>query len=769
MPQGIITSIKARLSDPLRRSSDALIIGTGITSVLGLAFWALAARWLPTDAVGVGAALMATITLLANFSTLGMRNALLRFLPAAGAGTTRLILTCYAVCAGAAMLAAIIFLAGQPLWADKLGFLRENPLTSMVFVFGTAIWVIFVLQDQVLIGLRRTGWVPLQNGLSSVLKIVVLPLVAGAAIWAIFMASILPAFLAVVFITALVLRYARQAAASDSRLASEPRVPLSKLVRFAASDHFATLLWFATTDVLTLIVLHVSGAEVSAYWYMANAIGYSLYLVTSNVGSALIAESAHDPEHSIIHARKALAHSAQLVIPAAIIGILLAPFALNLMGAQYAKNATPTLQLILASAVPQLIVGISVSTARVRGHMGTVVGVYVFTAATIWGGSVFALQIWGLTGVGIVILLNQSIVALFLLATGKTGLGNIGISWRAMVLNAEKLLLTTRRKRNERRSDALLGRALEACGMPKAKESTMLVSDADTLVMAVGDTTEPMVIKIAISAAASQGLDHHGQHLNDLATLLEPDLLAVIPKMIRHGKLDGQLVLVESKLPGLTISETGINDAASRAALKKMGKIHEATRRIEVVDATLLAHLIDEPIAIIRRGYGMPGVGAKLDRIIEVFHRAWLGREVELGYVHGDFWPGNVLAEDCAQDVCISGIIDWEDACRRGLPDTDLVHWWLSTQPGEIGDVVRAALDDSQKLRADFDRFGITLPNSDLEIEHIILLAWIMHVSSGFARATTNKVGLVWIARNVSPIVRLFDADASIATAGKRR
>ena len=50
------SSVRERLSDPLRRSSDALIIGTGLTSLLGLAFWALAARWLSTEAVGIGAA-----------------------------------------------------------------------------------------------------------------------------------------------------------------------------------------------------------------------------------------------------------------------------------------------------------------------------------------------------------------------------------------------------------------------------------------------------------------------------------------------------------------------------------------------------------------------------------------------------------------------------------------------------------------------------------------------------------------------------------------
>lgn len=297
----------------------------------------------------------------------------------------------------------------------------------------------------------------------------------------------------------------------------------------------------------------------------------------------------------------------------------------------------------------------------------------------------------------------------------------------------------------------------------------MLVSDSDTLVVAVDGADKPMVLKIAISAAASRGLDHHARSITDLASLLGPEISTVVPRSLRHGNLDGHLVLVESKLPGQTISETGTYDAASSAALEKLGQIHEATRSIEVVDSAVLAHWIDDPLAVIRRGYGIPSAGAKLDRMAEMFHRAWLGREVAVGYIHGDFWPGNVLIGSGAEGASVTGIIDWENACPRGLPDADLVHWWLTTQQGHLGDVVRAALEDPDKLRADLARLGAGLPNDDLEIELIVLLAWIMHVSAGFERATTHKVSLVWVARNVSPIVRLFNADAPISTAGKRQ
>ena len=761
-------SARERLKDPLRRNADALIVGTVLTSALGLVFWALAARWLPASAVGIGAALMSTVALLANFATLGMRNGLVRFLPAAGAGSVRLILTSYAICGGAAMLAAGIFLAGQPLWAGKLGFLRESPLTALLFVTGTAVWVVFVLQDQVLIGLRRTGWVPLQNGVCSVLKIAALPLMASAAAWAVFAATLLPALLAVAFISVLVMRYGRKAAELDSRPASEARIPVSNLVRFAASDHLATLLWFATADVLTLMVLHVEGTEASAYWYIANTIGYSLYLVTSNVGSALIAESVHDSDNAARHARKALLHSAQLVVPAAVAGILAAPLILRLMGEDYAEHATTTLQLILASAIPQLLIGISLSTARVRGDMGIVVGVYVFTAVTTWSGSWFALHLWGITGIGIVILLNQILLAGFLLSTGRTGLWDGKGARRSPLTVVEQLPSVWRRWSNQRRARKLIGSVLEACGIPQAAQVKMLTSDSDTLVLEICDTEEPVVVKIAISPAASQGLDRHAEAVAGLASVTAREIVELLPRVLRQETMGGNKILVESRLPGRPMADPDNEVEACVAALAAMTKIHAATSMVREVDEAMLAAWIDEPLAVIRRGYAFPGAAAKLDGLSSELRQAWLGRHLVTGFVHGDFWTGNVLLGPTPSHPRVTGIVDWENANPNGLPDADLVHWWLAAQPGQLGDAVCKALGDPDSIRTGLAALGAVMPNNDLKIEHVVLLAWMGHVSAGLSRASTNQLGVVWQARNVAPVIRLFDADGARTTAGDR-
>lgn len=737
---------RIRGADALHANANALIVSTAVTSVAGLAFWALAARWLPADSVGIGTALVSVLTLLANVATLGLRNGMVRFLPEAGASTRRVITTSCLSCALAALALSAVFLVGQPLWAGQLAFLRDDAVAVVAFAGSTVVWVLFVLQDHVLIGLRKSVWVPVKNLAYSLGKIAALPLVATLSAWAVLGATVLPAVLAVVGVGVLVMALTR-----DGGAPRELRPPMSvgQLVRFAAADQIAWLVWVATPHVLTLIVLHVKGPEASAYYYMANMIGYSLYLVTSNIGSALIAESAHDPVRAASHARTALAHSVRLVFPLAIVGVLVGPFALRIMGEDYAAHAGAAMQLIILSALPQTIVGISVNTARVRHEMSTVVMTYVFLAVTIWGGSWITLQWWGVTGVGATILVAQSAAALGLVLTGRTGLMS-GVPTADTVWAAvASLSLAARRSRSRRDQRRLLRPVLEACAVPEAVEARTLGSDSDSLVAAVSGPAGDFVLKIATTAAADRNLARHAETVGELHLLCDAGVTELVPVVVERVIVDGRTVVRETLLPG----QTPTTDPGPVAAAA-ITRLHMATARSVLVTPELAERWIDLPAAAVAGLDVGDRHRAAVDRIASYLRDELVGRTITVSWTHGDYWPGNVLVSGDPPHQTVTGIIDWEDAMDPGLPDADLVHWYLSTRISDLGAAVCAALDDPGQVEGYFAPAGVVLPNAQLDPSAAVLLAWLWHVAHTRSRSTRSGPGRIWIARSVHPVLR---------------
>lgn len=755
-----IFRIRLRSVDALYSSANALIVSTVVTSLAGLAFWALAARTLSADMVGVGTALVSAVTLLANLATLGLRNGLVRFLPEAGGSTRRLITLSLLACAVAAVVLSGVFLLGQPWWAGQLGFLRANALTIAAFAASTAVWTLFVLQDHVLIGLRKSSWVPVKNLVYSIGKIVVLPAVAALSTWAVLEATVLPAVLAVVVVGLLLHRVTRRV--PDARV-PDTSVLLRRLFRFAAADQIAWLVWLATPQVLTLIVLHVRGPEASAYYYIANMIGYSLYLITSNIGSALIAESVHSPDRAGAFAHKALVHSVRLVLPLAVLGVFIGPFALRILGEDYAENASTAMQLIILSALPQTIVGISVNTARVRREMSTVVATYLFLAVTIWGGSWVTLSWWGVTGVGATILVAQTLAAVGLLLTGRTGLQGGPLTAASVWAAVARVSLLARHRRARRDQQRRLAPALVACGLPASPSTRTLRSDSDCVVTAVSGRDGEFVLKLSTSEAADRNLARHVDTVIGLRARCDPDFVELLPRVHGVVTVGGRTVVRESLLPG----RVPVSDPATdRAAAAAITRLHMATARPLTVTTSLLTQWIDRPTATVRGLDLGDRYAPALDRLAGSLKQTLKGQPVIASCVHGDYWPGNILVSDALPRPVVTGIVDWENAMDPGLPDVDPVHWYLSSRPVDLGAAVCGALDDPDRLLRDLHAAGTCLPNPHLAPESVVLFAWLWHVANSRTRSTRSRRSRVWIGRNVYPILRRFSTGTPAVTGG---
>src|SRR2546426_12280675 len=82
---------------PMYREGYALVLSSGLSSLLGFVYWIVAARSYSPGVVGLNSAVIFAMMFLAGMSQLNLASASARFLPAAAAGTRRFLVAVYLI------------------------------------------------------------------------------------------------------------------------------------------------------------------------------------------------------------------------------------------------------------------------------------------------------------------------------------------------------------------------------------------------------------------------------------------------------------------------------------------------------------------------------------------------------------------------------------------------------------------------------------------------------------------------------------------------
>jgi O-antigen/teichoic acid export membrane protein len=399
--------------DPQHRDGLALVLSSGLTSVIGLLYWVVAARLFAPGVVGVNNTLISTMTLLAVAAQLNLGNALLRFVAVAGASARRLVLSCYAVAGAAAAVAGAVFALGARWWAPELlHAVGPGPLIAF-FALATPVWTVFVMQDYALTAVKRATLVPVENLVFSLLKIALLALGALVAFSSVIAVSwVVATALIILWITVFLLRVLPRR--SSGAAAPSPVRPRT-VARFVSADWTGGLFTLAVEFGLPLLVLVTLGAEQAATFGIAWAIAYGLYLVSHGMGQSMVAHVAADPAGLAAARRSMTTKSLALVLPAVLVIVPGAGLILSVFGAHYVTTGTTLLALASLSAVPNVVVTETLFAARVRQQRSVLLGVPAVLALLVIPPALVLMPVLGLTGVGVALVVGQSLMAVAIL------------------------------------------------------------------------------------------------------------------------------------------------------------------------------------------------------------------------------------------------------------------------------------------------------------------------------------------------------------------
>jgi O-antigen/teichoic acid export membrane protein len=374
------------------------MISSGGTAVLGVVFWAVAAHLSTASALGRTAAEIAAMLLLATLAQLSYGSIFERFLPVAGEFTFNFVKRAYLLCTAFGLVLAAGYLAlgfGRSFLPSSLGW-------KLLFVVAVVLWTIFALQDSVLIGLRASRWVAVENIAYSAVKMAFLPVsIAISATEGIFVAWTAPLILTIIAISWYLFRHRIPEHASTS-VSTEALPSARNLIVLASAQYAALLSSVFLPSIVTLIVIQRLGAVANAHYYLPAMIANSLGMFSWGIVRSFLVEATNEPHALRLHANSAIRALLIVLVPSIVLGCIFAPYYLRIFGASYANQGTTLMRLLLISL------------------LGTTV--MVFYTAFAW----IDKQVWWLTVRNVVSGIIYLVVIFALI--GRFGINAIGIA-----------------------------------------------------------------------------------------------------------------------------------------------------------------------------------------------------------------------------------------------------------------------------------------------------------------------------------------------------
>jgi O-antigen/teichoic acid export membrane protein len=414
-PAGRPQQLRDHLRDPLYRTGYLLTIGTGLGALLGFVFWALAANDYPAKVVGRNAAAISAMMLVSGICSLGLNAVLVRYLPTAGRATRALIVRTYALTAALALVLGAVAALTSGIWSPRLSFLANDPEWLIGFTLATVVWTIFTLQDSVITGLRAAQWVPIENGLFSAAKLVVLVAVVGALPAAgPFVAWNAPVALAVAAISVLIFR---RLIPRHIEQRGDAQLDTQQMIRVAWGNYGGTLFGLTLTMLMPVLVANINSVEATAYFYVPWTIAISVQLLALNMTTSLTVEAAMDEGQLRRLGQRTLAQTMRLLVPLVVVVGLAAPLILGLFGGRYAEEGSTLLRLLVAGSIPNVFAVLGLAVARVQHKGRAVLAIQAAECILLLGLSAILLPGMGIEGVGVAWLVSQLTVAGALLAS----------------------------------------------------------------------------------------------------------------------------------------------------------------------------------------------------------------------------------------------------------------------------------------------------------------------------------------------------------------
>ncbi|MFD8396411.1 lipopolysaccharide biosynthesis protein [Streptomyces sp. NPDC059680] len=374
-----------------------------INALLGYGYWTLAARFMPSTAVGIGSAATSALVLVSLTAHLGAGAGLIARLPQRTSDEEWQLtaVTALVTTAAVALLVAVAATFSLALAVHSVRVLSSDPLFAAFSVLGVTGWTMAGILDHLFIAERRSALMMARNASTALSKLIGLGAVvlvrtdtgplALVGTWAV---SAL-----VGSATGILLCHRRIRRLRPVPLAAIPS-EMASLMPPALGHHAISLGGLAPTYLLPIVVTARLGARANARFYIAWMVCSAVFMISPAVASTLFAQGSHDAAHLRRLTRRTSLVTLGAITVAAMGICATAPIVLRLFGTGYSSGFT-LLLILLLSAFPDAVSNLAVAVFRVRRQFLAAAAVNALIAVVTVAGAWLTTPALGVCGAGL--------------------------------------------------------------------------------------------------------------------------------------------------------------------------------------------------------------------------------------------------------------------------------------------------------------------------------------------------------------------------------
>jgi O-antigen/teichoic acid export membrane protein len=404
---------------------------TIINSVFGFIFWLVAAHLFAASVVGLTAALVSAIAIVALLSSLGVSGMLIQSMAAeknreVWSGTFWagiLIAVCLSLALTCVTIIALPFVAGDLAELHQVSYALPFAIAATATTAGAILDIVFISE-------RSAGNMVVRNtvgAISKFLVVVLLMWIAGAnrlnllSAWA--GASVIGLGVGVFLLIRKrrPLRPARPKALARTALGHRSGLAGNQLIGMGGA-----LLPY----VVPLLVTERLSQSDNAYFYTTWMMAGIFLIISPAVSMSLFAEGAHSPHELLSKARAALGVIGAIIVPCSIGIFFFGGLMLSAFGPAYEHHGVGLLRIVLIASIPDAVTNVYVALLRVQGRLAVAAALNMGMGLGVVALSWMFLPSLGISAVGWAFLAMQSCGCIFVALdlnrasswTGKIGL-----------------------------------------------------------------------------------------------------------------------------------------------------------------------------------------------------------------------------------------------------------------------------------------------------------------------------------------------------------